>query len=202
MMLGYQIQEIYEVLHYDKTDDTLFKSYINTWLSVKQASSGWPSDITTDELKDAFCIEYNQREGTSLKPEDISKNPGLRFIAKLMLNTLWGKFAQRPNLPQTRVCTTLHEYYSILQREENNEIIIKNVKPVAQQTWVVTYEETDPDDLSPGNTNVAIASFVTSYARLHLYRQLEIVLELTAYFTSTPTLLYLLKKRRADPSYW
>jgi hypothetical protein len=40
--------------------------------------------------------EYHKKLGFDfvVKPENICKNPGLRKIAKLCLNALWGKFGQ------------------------------------------------------------------------------------------------------------
>jgi hypothetical protein len=36
-----------------------------------------------------------------LDPNKIEYNPGMRALAKLMLNSFWGKFAQRPNMAKT-----------------------------------------------------------------------------------------------------
>ena len=33
-----------------------------------------------------------------IKPENTKKNPGLRQLAKICLNSLWGKFGQRSTL--------------------------------------------------------------------------------------------------------
>ena len=35
---------------------------------------------------------------------EIKYNPGMRAIAKLCLNSLWGKFGQRNNMKKTDVC--------------------------------------------------------------------------------------------------
>lgn len=53
---------------------------------MKQESDGWPSEATTDELKEAFLDEWRKREGIQLNPERMVKNSGLRQLAKLMLN--------------------------------------------------------------------------------------------------------------------
>ena len=38
--------------------------------------------------------DYRDKEGIELDPEKIEKNPGLRTLAKMMLNSMWGKFIQ------------------------------------------------------------------------------------------------------------
>ena len=44
--------------------------------------------------------EEHRRLGVDIviQPEETSNNPGMKEIAKLCLNSLWGKFGQRANL--------------------------------------------------------------------------------------------------------
>lgn len=69
----------------------LFAEYINTFLRLKQQADGWPRENMTDDEKDQYIFEYEEVEGVKLKKEEIDKNSGLRQVAKLMLNTCWGK---------------------------------------------------------------------------------------------------------------
>uniref|UniRef100_A0A915K4H0 DNA-directed DNA polymerase n=1 Tax=Romanomermis culicivorax TaxID=13658 RepID=A0A915K4H0_ROMCU len=43
-------------------------------------------------------MEVYNRENISLDPSKISKNPRERALAKLMINSFWGKFGQRNNM--------------------------------------------------------------------------------------------------------
>ena len=49
--LGYEVQYVYEVWHFDETCEGLFRDYVNTWLKIKQEASGWPSWVGDDETK-------------------------------------------------------------------------------------------------------------------------------------------------------
>ena len=89
---GYEVLTIHEVWHWEETTDTLFKEYVNTFLKTKQEASGYPPDCVTDEQKQRYVEEYEQHEGIQLNPEEIEYNPGLRYLAKLVLNSLWGKY--------------------------------------------------------------------------------------------------------------
>ena len=175
LRLGYVVTEIFEVYHYEKRSSNLFRKYIDTWLQVKQEASSWPVEKQNDfEYQQRFIELYNEREGILLDAAKMTeRNEGLRFIAKLMLNSFWGKLAQKCNMAQTAYCSTLHDYYSLLQQQTEGHIQILGVKAMSQTAFLVSYEMSNLDDCKPGNTNVAIASFVTSYARLHLYKQLE-----------------------------
>ena len=89
---GYQILKIHEVWHFPVHTDELFKEYVNTFLKIKQEASGYPKDCVTDEQKQRYIDEYYEHEGIRLDPEKIKYNPGLRSLAKLMLNSLWGMY--------------------------------------------------------------------------------------------------------------
>ena len=91
---GYKMMKIYEVWHFDKTEqyDTttktggLFTEYVNTFLRMKQEASGWPQWCETVEDKTKYIDDYYNKEGIRLEYSKIQKNPGLRALAKLMLN--------------------------------------------------------------------------------------------------------------------
>ena len=88
---GYEVLEIHEVWHWEETTDELFKDYVDTYLKIKQEASGYPKHCVTDEQKQRYIDEYYEHEGIRLDPNKIEYNPGLRALAKLALNSLWGR---------------------------------------------------------------------------------------------------------------
>ena len=89
---GYEVLKIHEVWHWEQTTDKLFKEYVDMFLKIKQEASGYPEDCVTDEQKQRYIEEYYQHEGIRLDPNKIEYNPGLRALAKLALNSLWGMY--------------------------------------------------------------------------------------------------------------
>ena len=125
--LGYRVLKICKVYHWKETtqydpankEGGLFASYINTFLKYKQEASG-PRDWINmlDDVK-RYIDLYFEKERVSLDSEKIEKNPGLRALAKLCLNSLWGKFGQRLNLKQSSSFTRrrsmpFSEFFQIL----------------------------------------------------------------------------------------
>ena len=94
LQMGYRLLKIYEVWHFDELarydPDTkeggLFAEYVNAFLKMKQEASDWPAWCQTDEQKHQYIERYFDKEGIKLDWKNIKKNPGLRAIAKLMLN--------------------------------------------------------------------------------------------------------------------
>ena len=102
---GYEVMEIHEVWHWEQTTNELFKDYVNMYLKRKQEASGYPKHCVTDEQKQRYIDEYYEHEGIRLDPNKIEYNPGLRWLAKLMLNSLWGMYIMfltfvKPSLAQ------------------------------------------------------------------------------------------------------
>lgn len=125
---GYRIMEFNEVLHFEETSSELFSGYINRWLKIKQESSGWPSWVVNSEDHQAterkYLADYLEHEDIALDPENISQNAGRRSIAKLMLNSFWGKLAQRPNLEQVKLC---YNYADLMALITDETIVMKRL---------------------------------------------------------------------------
>lgn len=56
-----------------------------------QEAEGWPKWAVTDDDRRNYIDDVEKRECISLNPGNINKNPGKRALAKLMLNSFWGK---------------------------------------------------------------------------------------------------------------
>jgi hypothetical protein len=167
---GYKIKTIIEVYHYSENTKELFSEYINLWLKFKQQSDGWPQWVETESDKRKYIENFFENEGVSLTAENIEKNPALRFIAKLFLNTLWGKMAQRPNLPQTKVCVEYKDYWELVN-DENKKITGELM--VNEDCLLITWEFQEDEMAKQNNTSLSIASFVTSYARTELMKVID-----------------------------
>ena len=92
MQKGYQLLKIDKVWHFPERTYGLFKDYVDTFLKIKQESSGFPADCETDEKKVQYITHYAVKEGIQLDPNQIIKNPDLRALVKLKLNSFWGKY--------------------------------------------------------------------------------------------------------------
>ena len=191
---GYRVVRVEEVWNYtrwakyDGLDEAtgLFTAYINTFLKAKVEASGYPSGVDTEDQRRAYVARYLEREGVLLDPEKIQKNPGLRSLAKLCLNSFWGKFGQRVNMAQLTYCTTPEQMYDLFR---DDRIIVHTVTHIGDD--MVAVQHTMEDDFAEvlPNTNPVIAAYTTAQARLHLYQFLEKLGDNCLYF-DTDSLVY------------
>lgn len=112
--LGYELLALHEVYHFPSKSDVLFKKYIDMFLKIKQEASGWPVNCNTEEEKNSYIDNYYLKEGVKLNPRNIEKNPGRRAVAKLMLNSFWGKFGQNDHKTQTVMISSLADFNGYL----------------------------------------------------------------------------------------
>ena len=108
--IGYKVIRTYEVWHFDKSTDDLFKGYIRRFMKIKLESNKY--DFKTEHEKANFKIKI--KESLNIDTEKFEFNAGLRSISKLCLNSLWGKFGERSNMSQTKYVTEVSEFYKIL----------------------------------------------------------------------------------------
>ncbi|XP_018370538.1 PREDICTED: uncharacterized protein LOC108766020 [Trachymyrmex cornetzi] len=123
---GYRVSEVREIWQYKVTrydPDTrqggLFIGYINSFLQLKQEASGWPNEYVDDEAKERYLREYEETEGIVLDKNNIARNPGLRSVAKLCLNSFFGKFGQRSNLPNIEIVKNCQRLAALLTSPEH-----------------------------------------------------------------------------------
>ena len=185
-----------ETIQYDKTTGTggIFAKYIGVFLKIKQESSGYLHWCKTGKDIEKFKSDYYQAERILL--EHVEKNKGMRAIAKIMLNSLWGKLAQRENLTRTEYISEPSKSFDLVT---NPTKLVKNVDVYGEQFLLVNWEDMDAVIEAHACSNVVVAAFVTAQARLKLYGVLEKLNERVLYF-DTDSIIYVHKPDLWNPT--
>jgi hypothetical protein len=191
---GYTVLKVIEVWQFDEVRHGFFRDYIDHFLKLKSEASGYPVGVVTDEEKDAYIQRYYEREGIMLNKTHIECNPGLRTIAKLALNSFWGKFGQRNNLDQLEYITHPEQLRAYLL-DETKEIVSLCFpsEEIAQVQW-----RNGEDFIEPTITgNPFIAAYTTAQARLKLYSYLEALDRRVLYF-DTDSVIYVTEPGQSE----
>jgi len=192
---GYTIKKIYKVFHFEKTSTDLFKPYVAKFLKIKQEASGLPKWCKTPQDTEKYILDYKVRQGIQLDINKIKYNTGMRAIAKLCLNSLWGKFGQRSNMPQTEIINDKSRYYEIMFNDE--KFCNQNFYAIDDERLEMTFKNTEDNIQTNFNTNLAIASFTTSSARLRLYEGLDL-LDRQVLYHDTDSLVYVYDNNKPE----
>ena len=172
---GYKVIKTCEVWHFDNSTDSLFKPYIRRFMKIKLESNKY--DFKTKEEESNFKLKI--KKSFDIDIEKFEFNAGLRSISKLCLNSLWGKFGQRSNMSQTKYVTEVSKFYEILLDDKLDN---KSFQFINDDMVQMTYNFKDQFVNNSKNTNVHIACFTTSHARLMLYNKLDYLNEKVLYF--------------------
>ena len=199
---GYKLLDVHEVWHFSETtqydkasgEGGIFAGYIDTFLRIKQESSGYPDWCMTEQDKIKFRQDYFEAEGIRL--ENVEKNKGMRAIAKIMLNSLWGKLAQRENMTKTEYISEPSKFFDLVT---NPNKIVKNVDICRENLLLVNWDDTESSVEPHACSNVIVAAFVTAKARLKLYGILEKLNERVLYF-DTDSIIYHHKPHLWNPT--
>ena len=176
-MQGYKVIKIYEVLHYEeraKYDPItrtggIFTTYINQFYKMKTEASGYPPGCTTDILKDKYINDFLLVEGILLDKENIKLNEGMRAIAKLMLNSFWGRFGMQPNKKQYKLIRKTSEWFALIS---DDRYIVHDVDFTHKKYLQVYFSEANDYFESTADVNVVLACFVCAYGRLKMLEEL------------------------------
>lgn len=193
---GYSIVKIYKIYHfakstiYDKISGKggLFANYVNLFLKLKQEASGFPAECKTDEDRIEYIANYAKMEGIQLDYDQIRKNPGLRALGKICLNSFWGKFGQRLNMKQSEFIyeNEIAKFFQYLTDPKKDVRDFHIVSDDILQLEYLANSQFLPADFK---TNIFIASFTTCWARLELYDLLKLTGK-NALYVDTDSIVY------------
>lgn len=190
---GYIVKKIYEAWEYKiiqldaKTaNEGLFAGYINTFLKIKTEASGFPSWCTSSASRKQYIDDYYAHEGILLDETKIKKNEGYRSLAKLLLNSLWGRLGMREDKEKKVFVKNKNHLLSLMT---NPSLEINNFSELSQDALLVSYKmRAECTQIQP-NVNVVLAAYTTAQARMHLYGYLDKVQERCLYY-DTDSVIY------------
>jgi G:T-mismatch repair DNA endonuclease (very short patch repair protein) len=168
--LGYRILNVYEIYHFEKPQK-IFDDYVNTFMKLKQESSGMPkhcldaNGVVIKEKLQKYIMEYLEHKQVQLDAEKINYNPGQRTVMKALLNSL----------------SFLDSMDELLELVNDRTIEVTSLDFISDNVARTTHRKVSCLMPLP-NRNVIIASFVTAYACLELFKYIHKLGENVLYY--------------------
>lgn len=156
------------------------------------ASSESPSEEEQLEIQERV-FEQSGRIGR-IRPECVQKNPVKRQMAKLFLNSLWGKFCQKPNKDHFVV---IHGYqqFASLWYDPSVDKSKFSFRHISNQTWKVKFSSHDSYAKTNPKYNIFLASKVTEEARCILHRQMLKIGPERILYCDTDSIMFIYPKK-------
>lgn len=180
LSLGYKILNITEVWVYQDKDHNLFKNFIVPFMITKITSkkSGLVvnEEFTTKGLELAAYVK--ESTGVQLVPSQFQNSPSLRTIAKLIMNSFYGKWGQRSIWSESAVYDESDEKdmkrcWKLLSSHDVS-ISFGEVIQIGDRTLISMMYEKDPATTKGDKQkNDHIAAYVTAYGRIMIHRAIH-----------------------------
>ncbi|KAK3924805.1 putative DNA polymerase [Frankliniella fusca] len=199
----YTVRKIHEVYQYDSGNqydpvtgkDGMFTSYVRENMAMKIEASGWPSHVVTENDKDEYIRYHLEKDGIRLNKDKFERNPGKRFLAKLILNSFWGKLGEKTLRSKTEF---VRNYAELTRLTEDSTIEISSLMPLDDDLIQVVYTPHADMEDSLRTTSLVHAAFTTCHGRLMLYEYLSIVDE-RALYHDTDSICFISKPGYPEP---
>ena len=115
--------------------------------------------MKSEEDKRKYIQDFEEKEGIALNEENIKFNPGLRSLAKL------AKFGQRVNMQKCVFLTQAEDIYKLIMDYSKK---VSDFHVINENLIVMEYTKSNEFMEVNNRTNVTVATFCTSYARIKL----------------------------------
>jgi ribosomal protein L44E len=177
---GYVVEEVYELYYWESNQlsDQHLRGYVGFFLRMKQESEGWKKlgascDEPTPEEKEEIADRlYHQNGGLArIRVDKVKLDPVMRALAKLFLNSLWGKWAQKA----AKEChTTIYgtQQFFQLWNDKTVERETCQFRDISPGVYKVSYKKKNPFINPVPHGNVWLAAAVTAWARIALHTQM------------------------------
>ncbi|KAK3929023.1 putative DNA polymerase [Frankliniella fusca] len=183
---GYRLVEVHEVYQYPRTSkydpdtrkDGLLSAYVRRFMALKIQASGWPPECDTEEKQAKFVEDALKHDGVVLDPTKMEKNPALRALSKLMLNSFWGKFGEKTLRPKTEF---LYDYAKLIALVTDNTKEVTGLLPLSDECLQVTWKPVEDSEVCLPTSSLLHAAFTTCHGRMELYKYLDVVKERALY---------------------
>lgn len=192
---GYAVTAVYRVDVYHSSCD-LFKSYVQTFLRLKILSSKKPfSEEAPESEKRIYFNQIEEKYGFRIKEEEFDENPAIRSLAKLLLNSLWGKFGENQNRSEIAFLENAKDkmiYSRWLSKGKFRQMSERGYGSTALQVLFKNLRKRDYIE-----RYVAVACFVTAHARMRLLTGLKTVGDRAVYH-DTDSVIYVRQPGKPD----
>ena len=146
----------------------------------------------TKKYTQAECDKMNREHKTMgfnfvIGPQDTCNNPGMRSVAKLLVNALWGKFGQRTTLEEDAY---VNSYPDMLEMINHDTIKINSWHIISENYVEVKFVEKDNFSIPPEYISEITAAFTTSNARVRLYNMLDLLHSSQLVYCDTDSIIF------------
>lgn len=162
---------------------------------MKTTYSGFPSCCKTQSDKEHFVKKNYEKEGVLLDINALLKNSGYRSLAKLLLNSLWGRLDMKSNKPKK---TFINDSDQLLKLIINPSYEVNSFYELSNDSLLLSYTLKSECERVQSYVNVVLVAYTSALARIHLYKYLDMLKERCLYH-DTDSVIFTCKENEECP---
>lgn len=206
---GYVIADVFEVYHWtrEQSSDTSLRGYVSFFLRMKQEAEGWkklgassenPSEDEKEEVMERVFVENGRM--ARVRKEMVIKDATKRQLAKIFLNSLWGKFCQKPHKEHF---VTIHGYKQFVKLwfDPTIERGSFSFRHLHDSTWKVMYRTVEAYTKPNPKYNIFLAAKVTEWARTILHTEMFRIGPQNVLYCDTDSIMYICDENEHLPGH-
>lgn len=205
---GYILDEVYELYSWESNQISgeHLRGYVGYFLRMKQEAEGWKklgatcADPTLEEQEQISERLYHQNGGLArIRGDKVKLDPVMRSLAKLFLNSLWGKWAQKAAKECHTTIYGTQQFFQLWNDKtvERESCLFRDISP---GVYKVSYKKKDPFINPVPHGNVWLAASVTAWARITLHKQMLRIGPERLIYCDTDSIIFLWDKQGEDLS--
>jgi hypothetical protein len=199
---GYVVHEIYELYHWsaNQLSDQHLRGYVGYFLRMKQEAEGWKklgasSESPSEEEQQEIALRLYHQNGqlAFIRPEKVKFDPVMRSLAKLFLNSLWGKWAQKPSKECQTTVYGMQQFFQLWNDRsvEKESCLFRDISP---GVYKVNYRKKESFVQAVPHGNIWLAAAVTAWARITLHKQMLRIGSERLIYCDTDSIIFLWPK--------
>ena len=183
---GYVIKMSSELIYYEKKMK-IFEKFISKFFVLKTQYSGVENGTYVE--KEQLSRDLLRIFGIYVKPSDIpsNRNEAMRYVMKLILNSLWGKLCQNPHKSSIHFVENAEELASYIYDEKYENVYFDVMDSHTARVICSLKEDCDHN---VGKICVSVGSYITCYSRLRLLKELMKLPPKSVLYYDTDSIIY------------
>jgi hypothetical protein len=174
--VGYEIIQVYRFDKYKKSPSKWKEIMKKLYMLKIVASEDMPSQSRLEDLKREYELKFEMGDmiQQAFDQQLFKYNPALKQVAKIFINSAWGKQCQRPHMTETVLFdeTEQQNIFQFYDNLSNQNFDIKNVQVFGEKTMFQYMKNISNVKLDVHDSYIVAGLFVPAYGRLHLWKEL------------------------------
>ena len=171
------------------------KDYVEFFLKIKIENN---KHYTPEECERINKSHKQLGFNFEIKSDDTCKNPGMKQLAKICLNSLWGKFGQRATLDSYEYIT---EWNRMLLQLSDKTINNKSWHIINNECVEMRYNEKSEFNVEAEYISEITATFTTANARIRLMSMLNWLHPSQIIYCDTDSVIFLYDEKNENHKY-